>query len=224
MISKSQLETVYQYMAQFLTDERRVKIEEQSEKSSKFVLPILEDVYQYRNAAAIIRSAEACAFHKVVALQEKNEFSPNIRVAKGAETWVEIEKMPSRQSSLQDIRNRGYKIVVVSMERNAVMLPDYQIKEPVALTFGTEGKGITEETLDFADEMLAIPMYGFTRSFNVSVAAAICLYEMKQKLITSGIPHLLDEEERLRLQICWAVRSIPSGDEIFENYLRSIHL
>ena len=221
MIPTSQLEKVYQYMAQFLTGERRAKIEEQSAKSSEFILPVLEDVYQHRNAAAIIRSAEACAFHKIVALQEKNEFCPNIQVAKGAETWVDIEKMPARRSSLQEIRNRGYRVVAVSAERNALMLPDYRITEPVALIFGTEGKGITEETLDFADETLAIPMYGFTRSFNVSVAAAICLYELKQKLMVSGIPHLLNDEECLRLRIRWAVRSVPGGDEIFENYLAS---
>ena len=219
MIPTSQLEDVYHYMAQFLTDQRRGKIEEQSARSSRFILPVLEDVYQYRNAAAIIRSAEACSFHKVVALQGKNEFHPNIQVAKGAETWVEIEKKPAQISSLQEIRSRGYKIVAVSLEKNAVMLPDYQITEPVALTFGTEFKGVSGETIDFADETLAIPMYGFTKSFNVSVAAAICLYELKQKLLRSGIPHLIDEEERLRLQIRWAINSVPDGARICENFL-----
>ena len=60
------------------------------------------------------------------------------------------------------------------------MLPDYQIKSPIALVFGTEKEGVSDEFLDFADETLAIPMYGFTESFNVSVAAAICMYDFKK--------------------------------------------
>ena len=54
-----------------------LKIKYFSVRSSDFVLPILEDVYQFRNAAAIVRSAEACGFHKVVSLEEENIFNPN---------------------------------------------------------------------------------------------------------------------------------------------------
>ena len=61
------------------------------------------------------------------------------------------------------------------------MLPDYRSKRTDCLGFGTELEGVSDEILDFADETLAIPMYGFTKSFNVSVAAAICMYELKQK-------------------------------------------
>ena len=175
----------FDYMKQFLTEERLQKIEHYAQESSDFVLPVMEDIFQFRNAAAIVRSVEACGFHKIIAMESENEFNPNLRVTKGAETWVEVEKLPHNLDSLQQIKNRGYKILAVSPENNATLLPDYNLKEPVALIFGTEKEGVTEEILDFADETLAIPMYGFTKSFNVSVAAAICFYELKQKLILS---------------------------------------
>lgn len=213
------LEQTYVYLQQFLTEERLRKIEHFSAQSSDFVLPVMEDVYQFRNAAAIVRSAEACGFHKIVALQKHNVFNPNLEVTKGADTWVEVEKLPARIESLKEIRQRGYKIVAVSPEKNATLLPDFKIDEPIALTFGTEWEGISEEILDFADETLMIPMYGFTQSFNVSVAAAICLYELKQKLVKTQTPHLLNDEKRLRLKIRWAVNSIRSGGEILERYL-----
>lgn len=213
------LAKTFDYLKQFLTEERLSKIEHFSLESSDFVLPVVEDIYQFRNAAAIVRSVEACGFHKVVALQEEYSFEPNLRVTKGADTWVEVEKLPRNRESFQKIRDRGYKIVAVSLENNAVMLPEYQITEPVALVFGTEMEGVSQEILDFADETLAIPMYGFTRSFNVSVAASICLYELKQKLIKSGINYKLNEEKRLKMQIRWAVNSIRSGQEIFNKYL-----
>jgi len=210
---------IFDYLKQFLTEDRLRKIEYFAGDSSDFVLPVMEDVYQFRNAAAIVRSLEACGFHKAVAMESENIFNPNLRVTKGAETWVEVEKMPHSIESLNKIRDRGYTILAVSPENNAVMLPDYQISKPVALVFGTELEGVTEEILDFADETLAIPMYGFTKSFNVSVAAAICFYELKQKLIKSGVNYRLSDEKCWTMKVRWAVNSIRSGNQILEQYL-----
>jgi len=212
---------IYDYLQQFLTDERLSKIKHFSKESSDFVLPVMEDVYQFRNAAAIVRSVEACGFHHVVALEEENVFNPNLKVTKGAETWVQVEKMPNNLDSLKEIKSRGYRILAVSPEKNATMLPDYEVKEPIALVFGTELEGVSDEILDFADETLAIPMFGFTKSFNVSVAAAICMYELKQKLIKSGIEYQLSEEKLLELKIRWAKNSIKSSEQILERFLGS---
>ena len=111
------LSQTFEYLKQFLTEERLRKIEHHAQESSDFVLPVMEDVYQFRNAAAIIRSVEACGFHKVVALEESNTFNPNLSVTKGADTWVEVEKMPRNLASLQIIKNTGYKIIAVSPEK-----------------------------------------------------------------------------------------------------------
>ena len=219
MIPKNRLQETFDYLKQFLTDERLRKIEHFSHESSDFVLPVMEDVYQFRNAAAIVRSVEACGFHHVVALEEENVFNPNLKVTKGAETWVKVEKMPNNLDSLKEIKNRGYKILAVSPENNATMLPDYEVKEPIALVFGTELEGVSDEILEFADETLAIPMYGLTKSFNVSVAAAICMYELKQKLMKSGIDYKLSEEKLLEMKIRWTVNSIRSGEELLERFL-----
>ena len=221
MIPKNRLQETFDYLKQFLTDERLSKIEHFSQESSDFVLPVMEDVYQFRNAAAIVRSVEACGFHHVVALEEENVFNPNLKVTKGAETWVKVEKMPNNLDSLKEIKNRGYKILAVSPENNATMLPDYEVKEPIALVFGTELEGVSDEILEFADETLAIPMYGFTKSFNVSVAAAICMYELKQKLMKSGIDYKLSEEKLLEMKIRWAKNSIKSSEQILERFLGS---
>ena len=212
---------IYDYLQQFLTDERLSKIKHFSKESSDFVLPVMEDVYQFRNAAAIVRSVEACGFHHVVALEEENVFNPNLKVTKGAETWVQVEKMPNNLDSLKEIKSRGYRILAVSPEKNATMLPDYEVKEPIALVFGTELEGVSDEILDFADETLAIPMFGFTKSFNVSVAAAICMYELKQKLMKSGIEYQLFDEKLLELKIRWAKNSIKSSEQILERFLGS---
>ena len=77
MIPKNRLQETFDYLKQFLTDERLSKIEHFSQESSDFVLPVMEDVYQFRNAAAIVRSVEACGFHHVV-LWKKKMFSIQI--------------------------------------------------------------------------------------------------------------------------------------------------
>lgn len=213
----------FEYLQQFLTSERLQKINHFAEESSDFVLPVIEDVFQFRNAAAIVRSVEACGFHKIIAMESENKFNPNLRVTKGAETWVEVEKLPHRLDSIKEIKNRGYKILAVSPEKNATLLPDFTISEPVALVFGTEAEGVTEEILDFADETLAIPMFGFTRSFNVSVAAAICVYELKQKLLKSNMDYLLSEEKLWKMKVRWAVNSIKSGEQILAKYIKENH-
>lgn len=210
----------FEYLKQFLTDERLSKIEFYAQESSDFVLPVMEDIFQFRNAAAIVRSVEACGFHKIVAMESENEFNPNLRVTKGAETWVEVEKMPHQLESLKKIKERGYKILAVSPEKNATMLPDYDLKEPVALVFGTEKEGVTEEILDFADETVAIPMYGFTKSFNVSVAAAICFYDLKQKLVKSDFEYKLSNKKLWELKVRWAKNSIKSGEEILQKFMK----
>ncbi len=212
---------IFEYLQQFLTEERRQKIEHFSRESSDFVLPVIEDVYQFRNAAAIVRSVEACGFHKIVAMESENEFNPNYRVTKGAENWVEVERLSHNLESLKQIKNRGYKIVAVSPENNAKQLSDFNISEPIALVFGTEKEGVSKEILDFADETLAIPMYGFTKSFNVSVAAAICVYDLRQKLESSKINFKLSEDKLWEMKVRWAVNSIKSGEQILEKYLRT---
>ena len=211
---------IFQHLQQFLTDERLEKINHFAPESSDFVLPVIEDVFQFRNAAAIVRSVEACGFHKIIAMESEHEFNPNLRVTKGAETWVEVEKLPHNLDSLREIKNRGYKILAVSPENNATMLSDYDLKEPVALVFGTEAAGVSEEILDFADETLAIPMYGFTQSFNVSVAAAICVYELRQKLLRSNLDYKLSAEKLWEMKVRWAMNSIKSGEQILAKYLR----
>ena len=211
---------IFQHLQQFLTDERLEKINHFAPESSDFVLPVIEDVFQFRNAAAIVRSVEACGFHKIIAMESEHEFNPNLRVTKGAETWVEVEKLPHNLDSLREIKNRGYKILAVSPENNATMLSDYDLKEPVALVFGTEAAGVSKEILDFADETLAIPMYGFTQSFNVSVAAAISVYELKQKLLRSNLDYKLSEEKLWEMKVRWAMNSIKSGEQILAKYLR----
>jgi len=88
----------------------------------------------------------------------------------------------------------------------------------VALFFGTEKEGLSPEVLEQADGTLKIPMSGFSESLNISVSAAIILYNLTLQLKRSKLHWHLTEDEVLEKRLDWAKKSIKSIDEIIERY------
>jgi len=93
----------------------------------------------------------------------------------------------------------------------------------VALVFGTELNGLTDEAMDHADEYLRIPMYGFTESFNISVSAALVLYALTSRLRNSEISWQLDSDERTDILLEWSRRSIKKSDALERQFFRSLN-
>lgn len=214
---------LYEYLKEFLTEDKLKKIENLVNFRTEFVVPVIEDIYQFRNAAAIVRSMEAFGFQSLYALQNRNEFSPETTVSRGADKWIDINYMSSGLESLIKIKEKGYQMVAVSPEKNAIPIHDFIIDKPTALIFGTEFKGVTKQTLNFADYSLSIPMKGFTESLNVSVAAGICFYEFRKQLERSKLDWKISDERKINLKTQWAINSISSGKEIAEYYLKKIN-
>ena len=82
----------------------------------------------------------------------------------------------------------------------------------IALFFGTEIDGLSDTILNEADEFVKIPMYGFTESFNISVSAAISMYELMKRLRESKIEWRLTAAELLALKLDWVKESVKSSD------------
>ncbi|CVK16746.1 tRNA (guanosine-2'-O-)-methyltransferase [Apibacter mensalis] len=213
---------LYNYLSGLISKKKFEKIENLVHNRTNYILPILEDLYQFRNAGAIVRSMEAFGFQSLIALENRNEFKPESTVSRGADKWIDISYKPSNIESLKEIKEMGYQLVAVSPEINAIDIYDFHLTKPTALIFGTEFKGINEETLKYADSCIKIPMMGFTKSLNVSVAAGICFYEMRKKLEVSNLNWHLTEIQKLNLKIKWAIKSISSGEEIAFHYVKSL--
>lgn len=224
MISKEFLNNfdLYNYLTGFISKEKIEKIENLVNNRTNFILPILEDLYQFRNAGAIVRSMESFGFQSLIALENRNKFKPESTVARGADKWIDISYKPSNIESLKEIKEMGYQLVAISPEINAIDICDFQLTKPTALIFGTEFKGVSEETLNYADLCVKIPMLGFTESLNVSVAAGICFYEMRNKLEVSNLDWHLTNIQKLNLKIKWAIKSVSSGEEIVSHYIKSL--
>ena len=77
------------------------------------------------------------------------------------------------------LKDAGYRIIATHVEHGQP-IDDMPFDTPTALVFGNERDGVSDEMLAHADARVVVPMAGFTRSFNISVAAALCLYHIRQ--------------------------------------------
>ena len=90
----------------------------------------------------------------------------------------------SIQDSLKQLKDEGYLIIAVEQTDSSVMLNDYQPSQydKIALVFGNEVNGVTDEALKLADIALEIPQYGTKHSFNISVSLGIVGWDLLQKI------------------------------------------
>ena len=92
----------------------------------------------------------------------------------------------------------------------------------MAIFFGSEIKGCSKETLKIADKKIKIPMYGFTESYNISVAVSLCLQHLTYKMRESNVDWKLTIEEKEKIMLQWLRNSIKASKEIEERYLAGL--
>ena len=106
--------------------------------------------------------------------------------------------------------------------KNNCNLQDFDLtKGKTALLFGTEMEGLTDVALQESDEFLKIPMYGFTESFNLSVAAGVCLQHLSHQLREEKIDWQLSESAKEQTLLNWLRYSIDRSEILEENFLRN---
>ena len=94
------------------------------------------------------------------------------------------------------------------------MLHEFDISKKAAFFFGVEKAGLSDQVMSQADGFLKIPMVGFTESLNISVAAAIILQDVTQRLRQSDVNWKLSEEFQIRKRIDWAKKTIKNADKL----------
>ncbi len=196
------------YLKQFITPERKDKIERLSVERTRYITSVLEDPYHSHNISAVLRTVECLGMQDVHIIEERNPYSVMNGVAKGAGKWLDIHRYGeaernNTQYCLQSLRDAGYRIVATTPTEQAYTPQEVPIDHKTAVVFGTELAGVTEDVFNYADMTMAIPMYGFTESFNISVSAAICMYTLMQRLRDSEYAWHLSEDERLDVELSW---------------------
>ena len=159
-----------------LTPERKLRIQSVVDARLRSVTVVLDRLFDPHNTAAILRTAEAHGLCKVhVVAHEGEDGLAHRRVTQDADKWLEVELHASGAAAAAALRALGFEVWAGHLDGGARLYTDLPADRPVALLFGNEHEGPPAATLSACTGTFRIPMAGFTRSFNVSVAAGIAL-------------------------------------------------
>jgi tRNA (guanosine-2'-O-)-methyltransferase len=216
LVKKMGVDAIAKALAPFIHDERRARIEEVLDARMSSLTIVLEDLFDPRNGAAAVRSAEALGLADLHVVC-KGRFPLSRGVTLGSQKWITIWRHRSVAAAAELLRARGMTFCAALPDAGTSLL-DLDPKRPLALWFGNERAGLSPGAKQACDQTFSIPMHGFTRSFNVSVSFALCAATLAQRrrevLQAKGD---LNDAERVWLRARWYVQTVRGARQILAN-------
>ncbi len=165
---------------------------------------VLEDIHDPHNAAAIFRTADALGIQDIhLVFAEETPWNPRTigkSSSSSANKWLDFTVHDATADALNALRSGGYHQVGTALSTNAVSLFDAGLaQDKVAIWVGNEHRGLSSEAVNGVDAVVQIPMRGFVQSLNVSVSAAMILFEVARQRHVAGDQWQLDQEDQERL-------------------------
>ncbi|HXO21042.1 MAG TPA: tRNA (guanosine(18)-2'-O)-methyltransferase TrmH [Thermoanaerobaculia bacterium] len=167
---------------------------------------LLEDVQLPRNLAAILRSCDAVGVHEAHAVWPGGRLKLSRPASGGTRKWLPVRKHRTLADAFAHLEARGFRVLAAHPAAAAADFREIDYTLPTAILLGTEETGVSEEAAERAAGLVAIPMAGMGRSLNVSVAAALILFEAQRQRARAGLydrPRL-DPETYARTLFEWA--------------------
>lgn len=217
------------YFSQFITPHKRELMEKVLNQRTRFFTVVLEDIYKPHNASAVLRTCDCFGIQDIHIIEKTNQYKINPYVTRGASDWVTIHKYFEPTGSgvkpcFSKLREQGYRILATSPDENSTSILDLDASQKIALVFGNEHEGVSEEVKSQSDGLVHIPMLGFTESFNISVSASIFLFELMKKAKPELHPDFfLTEAEKHELRMIW-YRQVVKNSEVHERLFREKNL
>ena len=213
------------FLEGFVTEKRKNTFKNILLNRTRHFTVVLEDIFQQHNSSAVIRSCDVFGIQDIHIIENKYHSKVSRHVAKGSQKWLNLINYKEDKNNTKDcltrLKNEGYQIIATSPHNNTCTLHDLDISKKSAFIFGVEKSGVSEEVLINSDEILTIPMVGFTESLNISVAAAIILENLTNKLRNSNYPWRLSEKEQEIIYANWLEKSIKNVDEIKNRFFKT---
>ena len=169
-----------------MTPERYHRLSSVINKRQPDLTVVLENVFDPHNVSAVMRTCDAVGIQDVYILN--NRIPPHkkwgYRSSSTAAEWLTIHQFTNVNECFTELRKRYQKIYATYLSEDATTLHQLNFTEPVALVFGNETLGVSEEIRKLVDGRFIIPQVGIIKSLNISVACAVTLYEaFRQKQI-----------------------------------------
>lgn len=188
-----------------MTPERFHRLQQILARRQDDLTVLVDRLHKPHNFAAVVRTCDAVGIGRVHIVPSEDYYRRD-RYAMGASRYVRKERHASLDAALTEIRAGGMTVVAAHPGDTAVDYRALDYTRPTALLLGTELDGLTEAALAAADERVIIPMHGAVTSLNVSVAAAVILYEAERQRLEAGRydQPLPDTEATRRTLFEWA--------------------
>jgi tRNA (guanosine-2'-O-)-methyltransferase len=221
MVAKSEL---LQYFSGFVTEERKKRFDEVIQNRTRYVTIGLEDIYQPHNASAVLRSCDCFGIQDVHIIENENKYTINPDVALGSYKWLTLHRYNKQGnnntvSCINTLKEKGDAIAVTSPHKDSYTIEDAPLNKKLALFFGTEMEGMSAELEKNAELFVKIPMMGFTESFNISVAAALSMYRLSNRLRKENIQWQINEQEKEEILLQWYRNTIPKAEIMEKDFL-----
>ena len=220
LILKEKEQKLYEFLSDYVTDERKKRFEEVLRFRTRHIAIVLEDIYQSHNASAVLRSCDLTGVQDIHIIENKWVYDINPDIVVGSTKWLDLHKYNVNEFNTPEafdlLHSKGYKIVATCPHQNDYTPDTLPLDQPIAVVFDTEKTGLTDYALEHSDMYVQIPMHGFTESFNISVSAALLMYTLTQRLHKSDINWQLTEEEKQEIRLDWTRKSL-NRVRMFEN-------
>jgi 23S rRNA (guanosine2251-2'-O)-methyltransferase len=170
-----------------MNDLNRPVVSSVNVKDKMPVTVILENIRSGLNIGSVFRTSDAFQVEKVI-LTGYSVVPPHreiLKTALDATISVKWEYQDTALTAINQLKSNGYKIGVVEQVHGAVLLHDFNplLYTPLALVFGNEVHGVSDEAIAMADFAVEIPQEGIKHSLNISVCAGVVLWHMYQSII-----------------------------------------
>lgn len=151
--------------------------EDANKKGEDPFILILDGIEDPHNLGAIIRTGECAGVHGII-IPERRAASVDstvMKVAAGAAEYVKVARVKNLSRTLDELKNKG--VWIVGLDMNETLYYEQDLKGPIALVVGNEGKGISRLVKEKCDYTISIPLKGNVSSLNASNAVAVAVYE-----------------------------------------------
>lgn len=198
-----------------ITPRRLERIREVAGSRTRTLAVVLEDIDNPFNATAVTRTAEGLGIQDVHVIENEHRFALHQGVTLGAAKWLTMHRYAQRGANntaacLDCLIEDGYRLVATSPHLDGYTPDTLPLDKPVALVFGYEKTGISEQAASRCTTRLRLPMYGFVESFNITVSAGMALSRLRERVRTECTNEgRLDPEEQRELVLAWVMQSIP---------------
>lgn len=189
-----------------MTPERFAKLRAVLDRRQPDLTVLCEDVHKSHNISAILRSCDAVGVAELHAVSPGGEWSRHRGVSGGSRKWVRSRIHRGIESAVADLHSNGYQILAAHFSNTSVDYRSADFTRPTAILLGAERLGVSAQAATLADAHIVVPMRGLVESLNVSVAAAVILYEAARQREEAGFyarPRL-DEQTYRELLFEWS--------------------